>query len=64
VRLGEVSVVVAVSAPHRDGAFAGAREIIDAVKARAPIWKRQDDGVWVPGAAPAPQRWHRSGPLT
>ncbi len=39
VPLSEPSVVVAVSAPHRDEAFAGAREAIDRIKAEAPIWK-------------------------
>ncbi|HTZ87725.1 MAG TPA: molybdenum cofactor biosynthesis protein MoaE [Solirubrobacteraceae bacterium] len=39
VALGEPSVLVVVSAPHRDEAFAGAREAIDRIKAEAPIWK-------------------------
>jgi molybdopterin synthase catalytic subunit len=39
--LGESSVVVAVSAPHRPVAFEAARFAIDAVKASAPIWKRE-----------------------
>jgi molybdopterin synthase catalytic subunit len=39
VPLGEPSVIVAVSAPHRGEAFAGARALIDRVKAEAPIWK-------------------------
>jgi molybdopterin converting factor subunit 1 len=39
VPLGEPSVVVAASAPHRGEAFAGARALIDRVKAEAPIWK-------------------------
>jgi molybdopterin synthase catalytic subunit/molybdopterin converting factor small subunit len=52
VDLGEPSVVVAASAPHRDAAFAGAREIIDAIKARAPIWKREE-GEWVEGTTPS-----------
>ncbi|MGI8921988.1 MAG: molybdenum cofactor biosynthesis protein [Solirubrobacteraceae bacterium] len=55
VALGEPSVTVAVSAPHREQAFAGAREIIDAIKAQAPIWKKQvNDGGsgWVPGHPP------------
>ena len=41
--LGEPSVIVAASAPHRAEAFAGAREIIDRIKAEAPIWKREVD---------------------
>lgn len=55
VGLSEPSVVVAVSAAHREEAFAGAREIIDAVKAQAPIWKREVDGdeaTWVTGRSP------------
>ena len=50
----EPSVAVAVSAPHRGEAFAGAREIIDELKARAPIWK-QEEGRWVEGATPSHQ---------
>jgi molybdopterin synthase catalytic subunit len=51
VPLSEPSVLVAASAPHRDAAFAGAREIIDEIKAAAPIWKKED-GEWVEGATP------------
>jgi MoaE-MoaD fusion protein len=47
----EPSVIVAASAPHRGEAFAGAREIIDEIKRRAPIWKREE-GDWVSGQAP------------
>ncbi len=52
VPLSEPSVAVAASAPHRGEAFAGAREIIDEIKAQAPIWKREL-GAWVAGAVPA-----------
>jgi molybdenum cofactor biosynthesis protein MoaC/molybdopterin converting factor subunit 1 len=41
VPLGEPSVLVAVSAPHRAEAFAGAREAIDRIKEEAPIWKTE-----------------------
>ena len=51
VELSEPSVIVAVSAPHRGEAFTGAREIIDRVKAVAPIWKREQ-GEWVAGSSP------------
>lgn len=55
VALGESSVIVAVSAPHRPEAFVCAREIIDELKARLPVWKRED-GEWkgesVPPTAP------------
>ena len=55
VPLSEPSVVVAVSAPHRGEAFAAAREIIDRVKAEAPVWKKEVEGPderWVEGRAP------------
>jgi molybdopterin synthase catalytic subunit len=55
VPLSEPSVAVAVSAPHRGEAFAGAREIIDRVKAEAPIWKKEVEGGdarWVEGSPP------------
>ena len=54
VPLSEPSVAIAVSAPHRAEAFAGAREIIDEIKAQAPIWKKED-GEWVSGTTPHPQ---------
>jgi MoaE-MoaD fusion protein len=56
VALGEPGVVVAAAAAHREEAFAGAREIIDAIKAQAPIWKRELKGSearWVSGDAVA-----------
>lgn len=52
VALSEASVAVATSAPHRAEAFAGAREIIDAIKAQAPIWKKEE-GEWVRGSSPS-----------
>jgi molybdopterin synthase catalytic subunit len=51
VPLSEASILIAVSAPHRAEAFAGGREIIDEVKARAPIFK-QEEGRWVEGTRP------------
>jgi molybdopterin synthase catalytic subunit len=57
VALGEPSVIVAASAPHRDEAFAAAREAIDRIKSEAPIWKVEVDAAGakrrVPGT-PAP----------
>jgi MoaE-MoaD fusion protein len=44
VPLSQPSVIVAASAPHRGEAFAGARALIDRVKAEAPIWKVEVDG--------------------
>ncbi|MDQ1401898.1 MAG: molybdopterin synthase catalytic subunit [Actinomycetota bacterium] len=43
----DAAVVVVVSAPHREAAFAAARYGIDAVKATVPIWKREE---WEGGA--------------
>ena len=39
--IGELAVWVGVSAAHRNAAFAACRFIIDEVKARVPIWKRE-----------------------
>lgn len=39
VPVGEAAVTVTCSAAHREEAFAGARFLIDAIKAEAPIWK-------------------------
>jgi molybdopterin synthase catalytic subunit len=47
VPLGEASVLVQVVTGHRDAAFGAAREIIDALKTVAPIWKREE---WSDGA--------------
>jgi molybdopterin synthase catalytic subunit len=41
VRLGEASVGVAVSSSHRADAFDAARYVIDELKTRAPIWKKE-----------------------
>jgi molybdopterin synthase catalytic subunit len=56
VALGEPSVIVAASAPHRGEACAGARALIDRVKAEAPIWKvevgEEGERRRVPGTLP------------
>ena len=41
VEVGEVAVAVAVSSGHRAEAFAAARYLIDELKERAPIWKKE-----------------------
>lgn len=56
LELGEASVAVAVSAPHRDQAFDAGRWLIDTLKEVVPIWKKEnwDDGSteWVhPGTS-------------
>ena len=47
VEVGEVAVAVAVSSGHRAEAFAAARYLIDELKERAPIWKKEH---WEGGA--------------
>lgn len=41
LRVGDVALAAAVSAPHRAEAFAGCAQLVDEVKARLPIWKHQ-----------------------
>lgn len=50
VPLGEASVAIVVSAPHRDQAFAACRFGIDQLKATVPIWKKeyyQGGEIWI-----------------
>jgi molybdopterin synthase catalytic subunit len=50
LQVGEVPVVIAVAAGHRDAAFTACRYIIDILKQTVPIWKKEifEDGeVWV-----------------
>ena len=41
LELGDCAVIAAVTSPHRDEAFKGCRYIIDEVKVRLPIWKKE-----------------------
>lgn len=41
LKVGELAVVCAASAPHRGEAFEACRLLIDRIKARVPIWKRE-----------------------
>lgn len=53
VAVGDPAVVVAVSTAHRSDAFEAARYLIDELKARAPLWKKEHwpgGGEWVAGA--------------
>lgn len=48
--IGDIAVVVAAGAPHRDAAFAAARAAIDELKRDVPIWKKEhgeDGAVWI-----------------
>jgi molybdopterin converting factor subunit 1 len=48
--IGDIAVIVAAGAPHRDAAFVAARAAIDELKTIVPIWKKEhsDDGaIWI-----------------
>jgi molybdopterin synthase catalytic subunit len=44
VEVGETSVAIAVSAPHRQDALAACADTIEALKARVPLWKELYEG--------------------
>jgi molybdopterin synthase catalytic subunit len=54
LQIGEAALVAAVAADHRQAAFASCARLVDAIKARLPVWKHQffDDGTeeWVGSA--------------
>ena len=54
--VGEVSVAIAVSTPHRRQAFDAARYVIEEIKKRLPVWKREyyldRDAQWLDGHVP------------
>ncbi|HET9949087.1 MAG TPA: molybdenum cofactor biosynthesis protein MoaE, partial [Longimicrobiales bacterium] len=58
LRIGEVSVAIAVSSPHRAEAYAASRHVIEEIKKRLPVWKKEHytDGrsAWVEGTRPTP----------
>ena len=61
---GETSVVIAVSAAHRDAAFAAAAHAIERIKQIVPIWKKEayDDGeMWIGSEAAYQLEVGRSG---
>ncbi|QDH17341.1 molybdenum cofactor biosynthesis protein MoaE [Swingsia samuiensis] len=41
LKIGDVAVWIGVSAPHRDAAFQACRYIIDEIKRRVPVWKKE-----------------------
>jgi len=51
--IGEISVGIAVSAPHRPAAFEACRFVIDEIKRDVPVWKKEEFGdgssEWVHG---------------
>jgi molybdopterin synthase catalytic subunit len=58
--IGEVSVAIAASSPHRAEAFDAARYVIEEIKKRLPVWKKEHytDGAqeWVEGTVPPAPR--------
>jgi len=54
--IGEISVAIAVSSPHRAEAYEASRYVIEEIKKRLPVWKKEHytDGTaeWVPGRVP------------
>lgn len=44
IPVGEASIAIAAAAPHRDAAFAACRYVIEEVKQRLPIWKKELHG--------------------
>jgi MoaE-MoaD fusion protein len=57
LEIGQTSVFIAVSAPHRAAAFDACRLAIDTLKRTVPIWKKEyfaDGAVWADGELPPP----------
>ena len=55
MRIGDISVAIAVACAHRNEAFAACKFAIDTLKVKVPIWKkefREDGSFWVEGALP------------
>ena len=53
IQLGETSIVIAVACKHRDQAYVLSRYIIEEIKKRSPIWKKEhyknEDSEWLKG---------------
>ncbi len=51
--VGEVSVVIGVASPHRDEAYEASRYVIEQLKVRSPVWKKEHyadgDSEWLKG---------------
>jgi molybdopterin synthase catalytic subunit len=67
LKVGELAVVCAASAPHRGEAFTACRSLIDRIKERVPIWKREhgpEGAYWVGwrDARCAPDHHHSAKP--
>ena len=53
LNLGEMSIIIAVACKHRDQAYVLSRYIIEEIKKRSPIWKKEhyenEDSAWLKG---------------
>ena len=53
LNLGDVSIIIAVACKHRDQAYVLSRYIIEEIKKRSPIWKKEhyenEDSAWLKG---------------
>ena len=66
LEIGETSVLIVVASAHRAAAFAAARWLIDTLKRRVPIWKKEhfeDGAVWADGDPFPPQLSRSPGTL-
>ena len=59
LEVGEASVAIAVASPHRAEAYEASRYVIEELKRRVPVWKREGyvdgESEWVPGFSAAPE---------
>ena len=55
LEIGGISIIIAVSSPHRDESFQACRFLIEQIKHHAPVWKQEHyvdgDSEWVQGHA-------------
>ncbi len=56
LKVGEVSLAIAVGSPHREEAYQASRYIIEEIKKRVPVWKKEKftngETIWVEGVRP------------
>lgn len=66
LELGDISIAVAVSSPHRQQAFEAGKYLIDELKERVPVWKKENwaDGTteWVHPETGAPAEFRPNEP--